>query len=343
MSTPQRLVRTCAAVFVLAAFSACADQPVAPDAGSEVTAVGPNEALAARGGGAEQAVDHSTLVAALAEANADLADRGLAIHKVEYVTAAGSQMMGQVVFANDRGNKQLDAHWVPEDPRRDERTNITYAIDGTEASTSNGVMASDVVDAVDAAMATWDETTCSDPQITRLGVTSFDAGFVELLLDLELETDFGGSGPLNVDILHAGWLPAEFFDALAEDGSQFILGVTFTIVFVDGMGNETDIDGNGKADAALREIYYNDAFPWGIDVTGTAADDPIDVETVVLHEAGHGLSQGHFGRIFGTLANLRLHFSPEAVMNAAVFGLKQDLLGSDVGGHCSIWGSWPNN
>lgn len=337
MSSPQGFIRTLVPVFVLAAFSACADQPVAPNADSEVAAVSPNAALTARGGIVPKAPDHTALVAALAEANAELEDRGLAIQKVEYVTAAGSQMLGQIVFVNDRGSKQLDAHWVHEDPRRGGRTNITYAVDGTEAETANGVTAPQVIGAIDEAMKTWDAASCSEFGMTNLGVVPVEIGAVQGILG------FGSGLAVNADIVHAGWLPAGFFDALTPDGSQFILGVTFTFTFIDGMGNETDIDGDGRADAALREIYYNDAFPWGIDVTGTGAADPIDVETVVLHEAGHGLSQGHFGRIFGTLANLRLHFSPEAVMNAAVFGLKQDLLGTDVGGHCSIWGGWPSS
>lgn len=337
MSIPRPLNHVAFAAFALAAFGACSDQPLAPEADSEVSAVSQSDALAARGGNEARTPDHSELITSLGEANAELADRGLAIHKVEYVTAADSDMQGQIVFANDRGNKQLDSHWVPNDPRRDNRANITYAIDGTEAATANGVTAPQTIAAVDAAMTTWDDATCSDLDVTNLGVVPIEVGVVQGLLGLGDGLDVGA------DILHAGWLPAEFFDLLAEDGSTFILGVTFTFTFIDGLGNETDIDGNGKADVALREIYYNDAFPWGIDVTGTGATDPIDIETVVLHEAGHGLSQGHFGRIFGTLANQRLHFAPEAVMNAAVFGLKQDLLGSDTGGHCSIWGSWPNN
>jgi hypothetical protein len=64
---------------------------------------------------------------------------------------------------------------------------------------------------------------------------------------------------------------------------------------------------------------------------------------VALHESGHGLSQGHFGKAFGTDANGKIHFSPLAVMNAAYSGVQQDLKGSDNAGHCSVWASWPNN
>jgi hypothetical protein len=62
-----------------------------------------------------------------------------------------------------------------------------------------------------------------------------------------------------------------------------------------------------------------------------------------LHESGHGLGQAYFGKIFITLANGKVHFSPFAVMNAVDPGFPTQVLqGSDIGGHCSIWGSWPN-
>ena len=125
------------------------------------------------------------------------------------------------------------------------------------------------------------------------------------------------------------------------DGSEFILGVTFTLIWVDEVtGIPTDMDNNGKLDVAFREIYYNNYFTWGID---TEPFGPIDVEAIVRHEVGHGLSQDHFGKLFGTFANGKLHFAPEAVMNALYLIPQHKLLGTDIGGHSSIWGSWPNN
>ena len=67
------------------------------------------------------------------------------------------------------------------------------------------------------------------------------------------------------------------------------------------------------------------------------------METVALHETGHGLSQGHFGKAFVTNSNGKLHFAPLAVMNAGYTGVQQSLAGTDNWGHCSMWGSWPNN
>jgi len=84
--------------------------------------------------------------------------------------------------------------------------------------------------------------------------------------------------------------------------------------------------------------YYNDEFPWGIN-TGW----PIDVETVVLHETGHGLSQDHFGKLLRTDKNGKFHFAPRAVMNAGYTDVQQHLTGTDLAGHCSLWGAWPYN
>jgi hypothetical protein len=181
-------------------------------------------------------------------------------------------------------------------------------------------------------MQTWNGVAGSTIPLTDLGSYSFDLGYVQWALG------FGGIPGWVADITHAGWQPAPFFDLIEPGGSSFILGVTFTFVFVDDAGVPTDIDGNGRLDVAFREIYYNDAFPWGINT-----DWPIDVETVALHETGHGLSQGHFGKLFRTDENGWLHFAPRALMNAGYTGIQQTLSGTDIAGHCSIWAAWPNH
>ncbi len=62
--------------------------------------------------------------------------------------------------------------------------------------------------------------------------------------------------------------------------------------------------------ARISEIYWSGSYYWSM--TGQGG---VDVETVSLHEAGHGLSQAHFGKIFASGGNGKLHFSPLAVMN----------------------------
>ena len=134
-------------------------------------------------------------------------------------------------------------------------------------------------------------------------------------------------GVFAADIVHAGWVPAGIFP-------PNVIAVTFTFIFVDGAGNPTDIDNNQRGDVAWREIYYNDQFVWRI-------NGDIDVETVALHESGHGLSQDHVGKLFQTISNTEFHFAPRAVMNAGYTGVQQVLTASDNAGHCANWGSWP--
>jgi hypothetical protein len=254
------------------------------------------------------------------------------------VTRDDADEAGQIVFANNRGNKQLANHFVPGDPRRGVGNVITYLVDRSDGATSAGATLDNAATeaAIDRQIQTWETTTpCSNFSIVKVNDNGSDPDLIDGFV-------FGNPSLIGTpfaDITHAGWTPAAFFDLLVEDGSQFSLAVTFTFVFVDDNGDVTDINRDGKGDVAFREIYYNDAFEWGIDTDNSTA---IDVETVALHETGHGLSQGHFGKIFGTFSNLRLHFAPLAVMNAAVSVQQQALKGTDNGGHCSIWGSWPN-
>lgn len=266
----------------------------------------------------------SAAVSALGNtANAALQTSG-AGYRVEYaelLTDAGSNEAGITVFFNNRGNKQIPAHYVPGDPRRGGGTNITYTIDQTEGAV-DALSQAQTDAAIGRAMTTWDNVNCSTIPIDAVGNPGTDLGVVEFLNGL------GGSPFWFADITHAGWLPGGI---LAPN----VIAVTFTFVWTDGLGNPTDIDNNGKADVAFREILYNDAFTWQINAN-------IDVETIALHEAGHGLSQDHFGTAFLT-GNGKLHFAPRAVMNAAYSGIQQTIDQTDNGGHCSIWAQWPNN
>jgi hypothetical protein len=260
----------------------------------------------------------------LKDANVQLEASGsiFQLASAEYITPDDSDEVGQTVFFNNRA-KQLGAHFVPGDPRRGGRANITYIVDQAEGAV-DGLTVAQTTAAIDRAMATWNGVDCSTIPITKLpDIPGLDIG--------RIEGSFPGQtgGPFFLaDITHAGWLPAGVLP-------PNVIGVTFTFIFVSG-GVPTDIDNNGKLDVAFREILYNDRFVWRI-------NGNIDVETVALHESGHGLSQGHFGLAFRTDSNGKIHFAPLAVMNAAYTGVQQSTAGTDNGGHCSIWGSWPNN
>jgi hypothetical protein len=264
----------------------------------------------------------------LQELNAQLEfmGSGLEILSAEYITPGDGPEFGRTLLAKDVGNKQLGSHFVPFDTRRawsGPGSAITWINDTFDGATASGLSAATTAAAIRGAMGTWQGVACSNLPLNDLGDIAADLGFVQFLLG------FGGSPFLFADVTHGGWMPAAFFDALVPGGSGFILGVTFTFDFVGG-----DTNNDHRTDTAIREIYYNDNFSWAI-------NGNIDVETVALHEAGHGLSQAHFGSIFLD-NNGNLHLAPAAVMNAAYTGVRQGLLGTDNGGHCSNWGSWPN-
>lgn len=266
--------------------------------------------------------------------------RKVAVYMAEYITTGENNKMGNVVYFNNIGNKQLAGDFVPglnlEDT--DGTNDVSYYVDDTRPSLDLTVMETN--QAIDRAMKTWDEVTCSDLGMFETPFNGESSGFIARDLSDQIEElfgipdFFGGSYDYFADVTHAGWMDAIFFDVIAEGGSEFILGVTFTIVWTDEAGNLIDLDKNGKYDVAWREIYYNEAFQWNDGST-------YDVETIALHEAGHGLSQAHFGKAFANKGGL--HFAPRAVMNAAYSGVQTSINKTDNGGHCSNWGQWPNN
>lgn len=283
-----------------------------------------------------QADDIQTMVAA---ANAQLAADGKAyrIEMAETIGNLDANEAGQTILFNNRGNRRLAFDFVPGDPRRaalgtgDPGTNITWASDAVNLT--GDIAGTGELSEIRAAMATWENVTCSTLPLTDRGDIPVDLGAVQAIFG------FGGTGGVAADVQHAGFLPPGFFLLL---GSANILGVTFTFIWVDGLGNPTDIDNNGFGDAAFREIYYNDGFTWETDPADQPGDGRFDIQTVALHEAGHGLSQGHFGR--GAIgSNGKLIISPLAVMNAGYIFGQQQLAGTDTAGHCDNWGSWPIN
>lgn len=262
--------------------------------------------------------------------NSTLADRGLMISSIEWITDGASDEIGQTIFFNDVGNKMLPHDFVPGDPRSGGFTEIFNLTDLIDAATASGLTPLETTAAIERALDTWDSVPCSAIPITNIGGVPFDLGVVQNIFG------FGGNPDAFAHMTHAGWLPGAFFDVIEPGGSGFILGVTFTFIWLDG-GLPTDIDNNGDIDVAFREIYYNDAFSWADDGVGH-----FDVETVALHESGHGLSQGHFGKAFRTNRNGKLHFSPRAVMNASYSGIQTSIAKSDKAGHCANWAQWPN-
>lgn len=315
---------------------ACSDD--APTALESVPSGGPTLAAATE----------TQLADLLDTVNANLAsvNSNLRVGMVETLTMLEGEALGITVLWRNLGNKQLGFDFVPGDPRRllgseeggwsPDPNSITYAIDEGDGTTANGLTAAQTSPEIRDAMQSWDDQECSNLNVTELPAL-FDLGFVAASIGA------GGSFDIAADVQHAGWLEVEF--------GATTIAATFTIIWIDDDGNQTDLDGNGVPDAAMREIYY-DAFCQGCAVPGfwiwTVDDDvngpglDIDIETVALHEAGHGLSQAHFGTGFVTDSNGLLHLAPESVMQAAYVDPQRDLKSTDTGGHCSNWGSWPS-
>ena len=285
-------------------FAACADSVETPTETAPLGVSAQKTAVESNAGVAEAA--EAAVRAAAVEVERKFGVEGAALYSASWLGDGDQQDMGgNLVFFNDRGNKQIPIQWVPGDPRRGGRTNIKYANDLFFFGAPFGppLDPNQVDAALDAAMGTWDALTCSrglDIQKTTL----FDPDF---------------------DIVHAG-----FFPFLAPT----TLAATFLFIWVDPNG-PTDIDGDGNLDYAFAVIFYNPIFPWDFGSGG------VDVQTVALHEAGHGLGQAHFGKAF--LNRGGLHFAPRAVMNATYSGVQRTIGATDNAGHCSMFGSWPNN
>lgn len=252
------------------------------------------------------------------------------IAMVEYTTHASSMEAGGTVLAKDVGNKQLTADFVPGDSRRTwsgpNGTSLTYAMDQTiDGSSIGGSLSVDQTNAaIEAATETWEAQSCSNLGLTRAPDFEENIGVIAFI------NGFGGSPFVFADVQHGGFREINY--------SGGTLAATHTFVFIDGGGFPTDINNDGKQDTAFREIYYDPSWVWGVDGAAGAAD----LETISLHEIGHGLSQAHFGTV--RINNKgSLQASPRAVMNALYDGPFRDLVGADNGGHCSIWSNWPNH
>jgi Matrixin len=212
--------------------------------------------------------------------------------------------------------------WVAGDPRRNANgTNLTYLVDQSGLAGS-GLDAASAEAAIDRAMKRWSSVSCLAQKVgvVRRTDTGADADIFDALVG------YGGFGDYRLaDVVHAGWMPPGFFDAVNGPGSgDTILAFSVTFIYIGANGEPTDINRDGYLDVAANEIYYNAGFPWQL-----GSGSGMDVESVALHEIGHSLGIGHIGPPL------------EATMNPVYSGLHPTLDPVDVAVLCSVWGRWP--
>jgi hypothetical protein len=293
---------------------------------------------------ADQTGDTPVYSEALANLNLTLAQSGakhFQISTAEISVSKAGVDKATTLIANNRTH-QLNSQFVARDPRRGGFADLSYLVDQSDGTALGFNAAGDAViqlpnavtePAIDRSIRRWGNATqCPSPALTKVA----DDGTDPDLIDGLVFNDPTRIGTPRADITQAGWLTAPFFDALTPQGSRFILGVTFTFIFTDDAGNPTDIDGDGAADVAFREIYYNRAFPWT--ASTPARPFEIDIDSVSTHESGHALGLGHFGKVFLD-NNGALKFAPRAVMNAVYASTFFEPAGTDNASYCAVWAS----
>lgn len=332
----------------LAGLAACADQPA-----TEPSDVARPAFAKASTGGEKAIVGHPLLTrinARLARAKSKLR---VAKAEIRYEGKAYDAQSPTVIFANDRTHV-TPYQWVAGDPRRNGRIGVTYAVDPVLRTSAFGLNNLPAIETgagfrlstqaeldgyIEEAMQAWRDRRCADAPIQRVAVP---AGTDPDLLD-----DFFLGRPTPsptyaqpADIVQAGWQPPAFFENFTPGGSESILGITFSFVFADDQGVDTDINGDGKLDTALAEIYYNPTFIW----TNRGAPNTIDFYSVIAHETGHGLSLAHFGKVFVTKKDAAdgiqiadFKYAPKALMNAVYVTGRDEITGSDNGSFCQVW------
>jgi len=328
MTYPHRraLLGVAATVFALAG---CADQATAP---IDV----PERPSFSAAGADDEPVGYSDYLAGV---NRRIAANGgrVTVARAELLLSSNAPVKTpRIVFANDR-ELRLPTRWVSADLRRLATDGtLSYAVFSPLARSATGGPAEA---AFDASFATWNSVSCSKIVVRKKALSPGQIPSAILT---------GGLFP-PADINDVGFVPASFFDQVFGAGSsQFVIGVTVTFAFIevdangqpilDPQGNAipTDVDRDGRFDTAFKEVWFND----GLVYSTNGAPGTIDIETAALHEHGHALELGHFGKIAGDPKTGKLHVSPRAVMNAALLGTLRSPLGSDNAALCGNYASW---
>ncbi len=323
-------------ILVFMAFACGKQEPVTPS----LTESEDGKAFLSKAGG----VGDPQVLALMQSINNHLAAQGqnFAVEAIEFLTIGSARPSSRLL--------QLPFRWVPNDQRRlADGTNITYLVDATFQGTISGVSAAATEAEIDASFATWEaEQALQKVDIIKRADPGSDVSIsdeiIESILSLPpgtLDPEPDPGFPFFADIVHVGWYSRDIFDAFVPNGGDFIGAFALGAIFgtFDPQGNfiPSDINGDNYLDLAIVEVYYNDnlgdpngtlpGFPW---TTGQLPFPSIDVQSIALHENGHGLCIGHFGP------------PPAALMNPGYPGPQITPLPTDQAAMNAVWSSWPN-
>jgi hypothetical protein len=319
--------------FIAVALIGCADAvPTSPSATSAIRPLAGGRSLAATTTVGEEAAIESPFIGEL-NARLSAAGANVRIEKAELMLHHSSfeahTKKGTILIADDR-EKGIGSEWVRRDFRRGGAKGVRYAFGSNydfppfvwneDRTAQVPAQRNDVAKHIQKSMDAWRDLRCSNDPIQPAPIRP---GTDPSLVDDLVRGLFPQNYEQPADIVHAGWQPYQFFQAIGGPDGAFILGVTFTFVYVDAQGNRTDVDGNGQDDLSLAEVYYNDLYLWGSD----GADDVLDFRTIITHESGHALGLGHWGRIWVSeedaadgVTRDEIRVFPRAIMNAVYLG-----------------------
>jgi hypothetical protein len=239
------------------------------------------------------------------------------------LAARGSKyrLTGVSFFTVGKGVPPFRSHVFARLPKRD----LTYLIDVSDYPPGANTAA--VTTALVNAYETWDAVPRVNLSLTRVPDTHANPDVLDAIV-----TDNAGncvdivdtSSPALIsvdangfnlapfaDIVHGGWLSADYFEKCL--GSADIIAITFT--FTGGDANHDQF-----ADIVYSEQYGNNH--WQYVTSGSQFLDfegPFDIQSIFVHEDGHALGLDHTGGP-NPQQPLRLRpnghvFTPEAIMN----------------------------
>jgi hypothetical protein len=314
---------------------------------------------------ADKALDQNVQAMGV-EVNQALKNAGkkMALHSVEIYST--DNMGGQEVLINDLkgGLQKIGSHWVANDERRAlpgvPGDTLTYAFDrvdgafsGTGADGSSiNIPYETVAAAFEKGVNVWRGVHCRN----NLKLLPKDPGTSDLGLTQLLRGWGGGSFDIAGDIQFGGFMPSAIFNQHRPGGADFVTAVTYGYVFIDDNGNPTDINNDGLNDLALKEIYFNNKFPYCVAGSCTDAVNkssfqyagatfPVTyrLDGIFAHEFGHGLSLDHFNKISVSVKDGSIKVVPDSLMSTYQPDPTATLKATDNASYCKTWNSWPNN